>query len=70
MSAMAVADVEALKHEIVRRIDTESWRPTDVLKALQESYPDSEVKEAILQLLQEGKIELSSDRRLHVVKAA
>ncbi|HWR15482.1 MAG TPA: hypothetical protein VN577_11685 [Terriglobales bacterium] len=70
MSVMAVADLEALKDEIIRELQTRALRPTDVLTSLHSRYPDPEIKEVILQLLQEGKLELSSDRRLHVAQVA
>lgn len=45
-------------------------RPIELLERLGGRYSDFEIKEAVLRLLRDGVLELTSDRRLTVVKEA
>jgi hypothetical protein len=42
----------------------ESIRPTELLSRLGERFTDFEIKEAVLRLLREGTVVLTSDRQL------
>jgi hypothetical protein len=65
MATMAV-DFDVLKTAIIRQLEGHSQRPTELLEALGNEYPDVAIKEVVLRLLQEGRIELASDRQLHL----
>ena len=59
-------DIETLKAAVIRELDEHSRRPTELLTTLGDNYPDNCIKESVLRLLQEGRIELTSDRHLQV----
>jgi hypothetical protein len=59
-------DIETLKAAVIRELDEHSRRPTELLITLGDNYPDNRIKEAVLRLLQEGRVELTSDRHLQI----
>jgi hypothetical protein len=61
---------EAIKQLIISQLESTPMRPTDLLAALGDKYPDSPIKEAILRLLREGCITMAQDRQLHVLHEA
>jgi hypothetical protein len=63
-------NIETLKADVIRELDEQSRRPVELLTSLGNSYPDDRIKEAVLRLLQEGRIELTSDRHLQVIHDA
>jgi hypothetical protein len=63
-------DIESLKAEVIRKLGEQSCRPIELLTSLAGSYPDDRIKEAVLRLLQEGRIELTPDRHLQVSQDA
>lgn len=61
---------ETIKQLIISQLENTAMRPTDLLAALEDKYPDSAIKEAILRLLREGSIIMAPDRQLHVLHEA
>jgi hypothetical protein len=73
MAAIAIdlnPNIETLKADVIRRLEERSRPPIELLTTLGDNYPDDRIKEAVLRLLQEGRIELTSDRVLRVSLAA
>lgn len=67
MATIAIGfDIEALKADVIRELDEQTRRPIELLATLSNSYPDDRIKEAVLRLLQEGRIELTPDRILQI----
>jgi hypothetical protein len=68
MATIAIGfNIEDLKADVIRRLDEQSRRPIELLTVLSNSYPDDHIKEAVLRLLQEGRIELTADRHLRII---
>ena len=63
---MSDAARDAILHELERK----SIRPTELLAQLGSDFSDFELKEAMLRLLQEGALVMTSDRRLQLAEAA
>jgi len=59
-----------VRDSILAEIQAGATRPTELLNRLGDRFPDFEIKEGLLRLLQEGLIELTSDRHLKLVEAA
>ena len=57
-------NLEDLKASVIHELNEHSRRPIELLTSLAREYPDSSIKEAVLRLLQEGRIEFTSDRLL------
>ena len=68
--ATAVFDLDMVKHSVLEELQRKSLRPTELLDLLGERYSDVVVKEAVLRLLQERLIQMTSDRQLRVAEAA
>jgi hypothetical protein len=67
MATIAIdMNIESLKTDVIHELDQHNRRPIELLRALGENYPDDRIKEAVLRLLQEGRIELTADRILRV----
>jgi len=72
MATMAVPAID-VREAILREVREHERQPMDLLLQLSRSgYTDSEVKRAISELIQEGAIELTSQRfiRIHAEPAA
>jgi hypothetical protein len=54
------------KDAILSELQAGPTRPTELLAKLENRFTDFEVKEALLRLLHEGKLVLTSDRQLKV----
>lgn len=65
---MAMSD--AAKDAILRELQAAPTRPTELLARLENRFTDFEVKEALLRLLHEGVLELTSDRQLKISEVA
>jgi hypothetical protein len=65
MASIAI-DLESLKADVVRQLDEQERKPLELLKLMENTYPDSDIKEAVLRLLQEGSIEFTPNRLLKV----
>ncbi len=63
-------NIDTLKADVIRRLCERSRRPIELLASLGDNYPDDRIKEAVLRLLQEGDIEVTSDRLLRVTHHA
>jgi hypothetical protein len=61
---------EALRRAILESIRGGATRPTELLGVLGDRFSDFEIKEGLLRLLQEGVVELSSDRHVRIAEAA
>jgi hypothetical protein len=59
-------NIEILKADVIRQLDEQGRPPIELLTTLGDNYPDDQIKEAVLRLLQEGRIELTPDRVLRV----
>ena len=66
--SMAMSD--AAKDAILRELGRGSSRPTELLATLGSDFTDFELKEAMLRLLHEGRVVMTSDRRLELAEAA
>jgi hypothetical protein len=66
--SMAMSD--AAKDAILQQLGAGPIRPTELLDKLGDRFSDFDLKEALLWLLHEGTLELTSDRQLRVAKAA
>ena len=58
------------KDAVLRELASGPSRPTELLDKLQGDFSDFAVKEAILHLLQDGTVVLTSGRQLELVKVA
>jgi len=54
------------KDAILRELQVHPSRPTELLETLGDRFTDFEIKEALLRLLHEGVLVLTSDRQLHL----
>jgi hypothetical protein len=62
---------DAAKDAILEAVDAAgSIRPTELLSRLGGRFSDFEIKEAVLRLLNEGTVVLTSDRQLKLAQAA
>jgi hypothetical protein len=61
---------DAAKDAILCELKRGSTRPTELLARLGGEFSDFELKEALLRLLREGSVVMTSDRRLEVAPAA
>lgn len=59
-------NIESVKIDVIQELDQHNRRPVELLRTLGDNYPDDRIKEAVLRLLQEGRIELTQDRILKV----
>jgi hypothetical protein len=66
MPGMAPA---AAKQVVLAAIEQHIPRPTDLLEILATQLSYTEIQDAVSELLEVGTIELTSNRRLRVVKA-
>jgi hypothetical protein len=64
--ASTAVDLESLKAEVIRQLELHAQRPTELLEILGNQYPDDAIKEVVLRLLQERRIEFTHDRQLLV----
>lgn len=55
---------DAARGAILLELERRPSRPTELLAQLGDEFSDFELKEAILRLLQEGMVVMTSDRRL------
>lgn len=63
--ATAMTNLNEIKMAVVASLHNQlTLRPIDLLNSLSAAYPDSDIKEAVLRLLQEGTIEFTADRML------
>ena len=69
MSTMSLPALDAVKEAILQKLAEEPLRPTDLLRAL-ERFDDLEVRQALSQLNQDGRVEFTSERRFAVKSAA
>jgi len=65
---MKMSDVA--KDAILDQLAARPCRPTELLVSLGDRFTDFELKEAVLRLLQEGAVVMTSDRRLKLEEAA
>jgi len=63
-------DLNRLQELIMKELENNPRRPTQLLDVLGSGYPDSLIKEVVLRLLQEGRIEMTPNRELHVAQQA
>lgn len=61
---------DSIRRAILGALAKAPTRPTDLLTQLQQEFNDFEIKEVLLRLLQEGELELTSERRLRLTSAA
>ena len=61
---------DSIRRAILGALAKAPTRPTDLLTHLQQEFNDFEIKEVLLRLLQEGELELTSERRLRLTSAA
>lgn len=67
---MATPTIDA-RTAVLNRLHTKDFRPLELLRTLgDQGYSDSDVKEAISELLREAVIQLTNDRILRVAVAA
>jgi hypothetical protein len=63
--ATATTNLNEIKMAVITSLhDQTTHRPIDLLDSLSPTYSDSDIKEAVLRLLQEGTIEFTADRML------
>jgi hypothetical protein len=56
---------------VLNSLQSHSYLPSELLeKLLRDGYKESEIKEAVAQLLHDQEVELSPERRLHILIAA
>jgi hypothetical protein len=67
---MGDVDLNAVRDLIIHELTQSRMRPTELLALLGEHYPDSAIKEVVLRLLQEGRVEMAADRQLTLHEAA
>jgi len=60
---------EAPRDAILRQLALAPRRPTELLGTLGEEFTDFELKEALLRLLHEGAVIMTSDRKLKLGEA-
>jgi hypothetical protein len=65
--APLTVDLNTLKERVVTELEHNPRRPTQLLDLLGEGYSDTLIKEAVLRLLQEGRIAMTASRELRVV---
>jgi hypothetical protein len=68
--ATTVVDLNAVKHNVLEELQQKALRPTELLNILGDKYSDVVVKEAVLRLLQERVIEMTTNRQLQLAEAA
>jgi len=68
--ATTAVDLDVVKRVILAELERRALRPTELLNILGEHYPDVVVKEAVLRLLQDQMIKMTSDRQLQIAVAA
>jgi hypothetical protein len=56
----------AVRNAIINELSNGSSRPTELLEKLGDRFSDFEVKEALLNLLHEGTLVMTSDRQLKI----
>lgn len=61
---------EEARDAVLRELASGPSRPTELLAKLEAGFTDFAVKEAILRLLQDGEVVLTSERRLELTEAA
>jgi len=61
---------DTAKNAILEQLSLRPYRPIELLESLGNQFSDFEVKEAVLRLLQEGTVVMTSDRRLRLEEAA
>jgi hypothetical protein len=61
---------DAARDAILQDLTAGPSRPTELLAKLGNGFTDFELKEAVLRLLSEGVVVMTSDRRLELAKAA
>ena len=66
----SVAMSDALKDAILSELTAGPTRPTELLAKLENRFTDFEIKEALLCLLHEGTLVLTSDRQLKLSDVA
>ena len=62
--ATAMTNLNEIKMVVVTSLHDQTLRPIELLDSLSPAYSDSDIKEAVLRLLQEGTIEFTADRML------
>jgi hypothetical protein len=67
---MGDVDLTAVRELIIRELTQSKMRPTELLARLGEQFPDSAIKEVVLRLLQEGRVEMAADRQLTLHEVA
>ena len=70
---MSTADaliVNLPRTAILQQLRAGSSRPVELLDKLGSKFEDTELKEALLRLLQEGEVVLTADRQLKLSEAA
>jgi hypothetical protein len=60
------APTQRLMQAVIEELQVHPARPTELLERLGGQYSDFEIKEAVLRLLRDGALELTSDRQLRV----
>jgi hypothetical protein len=65
-----MADFNEIKGLVIQELGRQEMRPTELLDLLGKQYPDAAIKEVVLGLLREGRIEMSADRQLRVLADA
>lgn len=68
--ATVTVDVDTLKNLVLRELERSALRPTELLSILGDRYSDEVIKEVVLRLLQERRIEMTSNRELHLAEKA
>jgi hypothetical protein len=68
--ASSAIDWDSVKRAVLDAIAQEALRPTALLDALGDRYPDVVIKEGVLRLLQEQRITMTADQQLASVGRA
>ena len=60
------AEQEQVRERILAALANSQLQPTELLDLLENQFPESALKDIVVRLLQEGTIELTPTRHLHV----
>ena len=59
-----ISSVDDSRSAILQELETAARRPTELLELLGDRFSDFQVKDALLSLLRDGEVVLTSDRHL------
>ena len=67
---MSDIDFNELKETVIQELVRHEMRPTELLDLLGNQFPDAAIKDVVLRLLREGRLEMTANRHLHVLPEA